>query len=287
LVPGVISTTTKRVVASVSSYYELAKIVPRLNTLRETLAKCQYGPDSGTQQKATKLLTFRDISKLIQASDSELMQGLNDINAFELNGYWRVLSPSFATDIVDLLLTNATINGWSFSDIDETTVLSTMHEYDSKILLHILAMYGTKANAKWQLDLKKLSIFRAKQLLTLGEKGKSGDWRLADFITSWQDSIPEGAPVDIELLRGLAVVVQQGKETMLHYLSAVDLCSIADPKERLQRLFKVQAQWTLNDLLPYLADLAPNSTAVQSIVLKHARAVATATGATFYCVREL
>jgi len=281
-----IANTTNRVVSSLSAYYEMTKVVPRLNTLHHILAKCHYsgGEEGSEQQGDKKFLTFHDISTLVQASDNELIQGLNSINAFELNGFWRVLAPSLIAEIVDSLLTNATIHGWSLSALDEQSVLSSMPEYDHKILLHLLTMYGTRTNTKWQLDLKKLSIFRAKELLLCGESGR--DWRLSDFTTAWQDSVPDGAPTNMELLQGLAVVVQQGKESMMRYLSATELCSVSDPKERFQHIFKVQPQWSMTDLSPYLVDLAPNLSGIQSMVLKHARAIVAPNGTTFYCARE-
>lgn len=283
-----VTNSTKHILASLSSYYELSKVVPRLSYLRDILAKSHY---SGLQDEATKdtkqFLTFHDVSKLVQASDAELMKGLKDIDAFELDGYWRLLAPSFAAEVVDSLLTNATIHGWPFQNLDEQVIISIMDEYDPRILLHVLAMFGNKPSAKWQLDIRKLSVFRAQQLLMLGESRKGGDWRLADFISAWQDSAPEGAPTDVESLKGLAVVVQQGKESMVRSLPAADLRSISDPKGRLQHLFKVQPQWSLADLLPYLGDLAPSTAAAQSLVLKHARAIVTPTGATYYCAREV
>lgn len=160
-----------------------------------------------------------------------------------------------------------------------------MPEYNPQILVHTLAMYGIKVNGTWKMDLSKLSKFRAVQLLMLGENGK--DWRLSDFITAWKDSAPPDAPADMEMLQGVAVVVTQGKESMVRYLSAADLClKASDPKERLRQLFGIQPRWSLTDLLPYLADLAPNQAGIQNILIKYARTITTSSG-TLYCSRDV
>jgi Sister chromatid cohesion protein Dcc1 len=64
--------------------------------------------------------------------------------------------------------------------------------------------------------------------------GTGKDWRLADFTTAWQDAVPEGVPVEVGMLAGIAITVQFGNDTFIRYLPANDVKDIPDPRDRIR-----------------------------------------------------
>jgi len=294
------------VVASITSHYELSKVAPRLHTLKGILeATAYHGTDEEESFDKTKLCTFEELSRQVQASNEELREKLREINAMELNGYWRLLDTDFTTQAIDLILTNAVAKSWSLSKLDSDLLGKEMGDYDPFVLKHILHSIGSCEKGIWNLDLTKISIFRASQLLRelLGDQssstlkqtkqraldvqslGSGKDWRSTDFFAAWQDSVPDGAPVDISLLTGIAISGKIGSETFIRYLPASEVKNIPDPRDRVRLLFKVLPFWKLQELAPYLSDLAKDTTALESLLVKNARPIMQ-DGVRVYCSRE-
>lgn len=181
------------------------------------------------------------------------------------SGHWRLLGTDFVTQCIDLVLTNIVAQGWSMDNVEEAALASEMSDYDPKVLSHILQTVGTNQQGKWELNLTKVSIFRATQLLRdlLGDQstsqkhkaldvsllffsmfilslnklnslGTGKDWKTSDFLSTWQDSVPDGAPVDVGLLKGIAVTVKIGAEDFVRYLPADNVKNMPDPRDRIR-----------------------------------------------------
>ena len=74
---------------TMSTIWELTKIAPNLDRLRQLLSHSMYRgalADAERHQQHDVLYTFSDLQERIQASDAEIRSGLDALHAIELNG---------------------------------------------------------------------------------------------------------------------------------------------------------------------------------------------------------
>lgn len=104
---------------------------------------------------------------------------------------------------------------------------------------------GSGAADLWALDDEKICIHYAKLLLR--DKTK---WKLEDFLEEWAMITPSWMSVDLNMLRGEALVEKVGLESWLHQFS----CSLLPcrPDARFTALFSRRSKWEWEDLEPYL-----------------------------------
>lgn len=97
-----------QVVSIFHTYYEVKLCKPRLKKLRYLLEKCSYkGSELENEVLASnELYTWEMLSAKIQASDSELKNGLKEIGAFELDGITVLNTPYTFTCIAIAILTS-------------------------------------------------------------------------------------------------------------------------------------------------------------------------------------
>jgi len=86
----------------------------------------------------SKLYKLKDLYSLIQASSNEIIQGLLDLHAVEIDGYWRLIDPKFTHEILDLLLTSAIQHDWSVSQISLKNCISALPDYSELVILNTL-----------------------------------------------------------------------------------------------------------------------------------------------------
>lgn len=54
---------------------------------------------------------------VIQASENELLDGLEARAAFQIDGYYRLFDKSYLYHLFDLLVTNATVHSYNFNEM--------------------------------------------------------------------------------------------------------------------------------------------------------------------------
>jgi len=278
-----------QIIGQIGSYHEFTPIPPRLQLLKQLLLEKDYEGPIRDLQKKGNVYTFYQLQCRIQASELELKRALLELNAFELTGFCRILNVHYEADVLDLILTEATTHDWSIQKVPEKEVLQCLNEseYDSCSVLQCLRNFSAhqfephqlEGETYWSLDSKKLAIFKAVQLLI--EK----EWSLQIFLTKWRDCIPDEWEIEPNLimLKGNALVTQDNNNEakILYYpLSALPL----EPQLRIKELFKKQKQWKLDDITPYLLDLATANLSVEQFLLKYARVTQTS-GERLYCTK--
>jgi hypothetical protein len=81
------STRTWTAVESLSGYFELQLVPPRIDRLRKILAERPYwGPDNESDDATYGMHTLDDLIAQTQASRIETLQAIKDMNAFTING---------------------------------------------------------------------------------------------------------------------------------------------------------------------------------------------------------
>jgi len=230
------------IIGSCSYHYELNEINPKLQDLRKLLSEKSYsGPLS--EALPGKVYTFKQLRSSVQASEKELLYYLDEIGAFELSGrfkrlkmlypfrsigilnrtrftlgFWRLLSTQCIEEVMNWLLNESIANSWDFNCLSQSNCINALasdchNRFDSIALVQCLKMYGhpyqeSYSNKEikdvlWALDMKKISIFRAEQLLRNATIEKK-IWNLEEFLSVWRNSLPDSCSsllVDLDLLR--------------------------------------------------------------------------------------
>ncbi|CAN6297087.1 unnamed protein product [Urochloa humidicola] len=255
-----------------SGNIELVRTAPRLDKLRSLLRERPYilDEDLGDSFQHKKgLYTWQDLCKLIQASDGELLEGLNMFSAVEVDGFWRTVDANSVNTILDMILHNSVLHDWPVNAMPENDVLSVMESdgFAHKIVTHCLKRFGTKVEQEggsfWSLDEKRVCIQFAQRALG------SGKMKLSNFMDKWKKSIPLGMSADLQMLEGEVLSEKLGAETWVHAFSVANLP--LTPAERFAALFHERPKWEWKDLQPYIRDLRVPGVSSEGLLIKYTR----------------
>ncbi|CAG7873946.1 unnamed protein product [Brassica rapa] len=254
---------------------ELVEVSPKLDKLKQLLLESPFGPgevdammmDDDGSEKNRVLYTWSDLVNIIQASDEELLKGLESLSAIEIDGYWRVIDESYLDMILRMLLNNCVLNSWSFDDLDKEEVVSSLvaDEFPTKLAGHCLRVFGSevKGTNKWKLEPRLVCLHFARQVL------REEKMRVERFMEEWKKKIPEGMEEKFEMLEGEVLTERIGIETRVYTFSVRSLPST--PAERFAVLFKHRPKWEWKDLEPYLRDLQVPRLSMEGLLLKYTR----------------
>lgn len=275
--------------------YELIPILARTHTLRPLLAKNFYGEqeykkscgmsDEGSLNTATGAChTFEDLGFIIQASDKELLAGLQHIGAIEIDGCWRLLDPVYSAAITDHILDLIPIHEWPLDALPIRQIEENVE--GEKLASRLLARHcllqmcengseEAKGEDTVRLSAKKVSLFRALQLFSL-----KNPYQKDEFVKDWEVRVPLGITPTLDMLKGFALVEDgvlgrsEGalvKTQQIRYFPVESLSHI--PEARFQHLFEVRDAWMLEELTPYVIDLTSATTTLEQLLLKLTRPI--------------
>jgi sister chromatid cohesion protein DCC1 len=154
---------------------ELIQTAPRLDKLRNLLHERPYVLDEDLGdafQHKKGLYTWHDLCELIQASDGEMLDGLNSLSAVE---FWRTVDANSLNTILDMILHNSVLHDWPLNALPENGVLSVMESdgFMPKIVRHRLDIFGMKVDQEaktfWILDEKHICFQFARRALGTGK----------------------------------------------------------------------------------------------------------------------
>ncbi|GJN05081.1 hypothetical protein PR202_ga22682 [Eleusine coracana subsp. coracana] len=251
---------------------ELIQTAPRLDKLRNLLRERPYVLDEdlgdGFQHKKG-LYTWQDLCELVQASDSEMSDGLKSLSAVEIDGFWRTVDANSLNTILDMILHNSVLHDWPLNALPENDVFSVMESdgFMRKIVRHCLNIFGTKVDLEdrsfWSLDERCVCLQFARRALGAGRM------KLGNFMDKWERSIPSGMRADIQMLEGEVLCEKLGAEIWLHAFSVADLP--LTPTERFAALFRERPKWEWKDLQPYIRDLRIPGVSSEGLLIKYTR----------------
>ncbi|XP_065843261.1 sister chromatid cohesion protein DCC1-like isoform X2 [Oscarella lobularis] len=249
-------------------YYELKRCQPRLEKLDRILKDCAYkGPD---EEKAStnKGYLVEELLREVQASEDEVELGLRQRNAFCVNLRWRVLDDGYEERVVMAILGLIDDKQWSYAHLRVSEVYAELAgDYPPFVLKHCLDCYGFQKNEDpdfYSLNELKVCQFYGEYLLKA-----AGKFSYEDFMNSWQQSVPSGMTTDISQLKGLALWDLDAQPPVIWHYAARDLPRNAT--QRFATLFKTKPKWRLEDLEPYISDLASDKQSMNALLLKYAR----------------
>ncbi|KAI9010494.1 sister chromatid cohesion protein Dcc1 [Phycomyces nitens] len=276
------------VVDDLSSSIELIPCLARLQRIDSLLRDTSYaGHQREAELKEKTFYTYTDLLSLVQASEAELRQGLEERNAFELNGYCRVVDQSHLHRLFDVLVSYCILQ-----DIDVKAIplgvakqmiregVSEDEEYltgpvPDQAIIACLRSFATNTNFGLDDDIVCLDEARVCNFLgrfiLLSEKGK--EWLLEDFMEMWKRLTPDVFSPSLDMLKGLCIcnerVAVHQNQIYVSYFPVAELST--DPAQRFASLFAEKKLWSVDEIRPYIEDLASDRKKQESLLLKFTR----------------
>ena len=149
------STTTSDAAASIIKVapgsIELVRTAPRLDKLRSLLRERPYVLDEdlgGGSEHKKGLYTWEDLCVLIQASDSELLDGLNALSAVEMDGFWRTVDISSVNTVLDMILHNSVLHDWPDNGTNFAERAFSRFCLESRIRLELASVAHPQSNGQ-------------------------------------------------------------------------------------------------------------------------------------------
>ncbi|KAF8756959.1 Sister chromatid cohesion protein Dcc1 [Rhizoctonia solani] len=281
-------TNTLVISGEVSEILELVPTVTAFGRSSFIILRAASGTTTSRMKKLTKLrrrrVTLDELRNIVQASDSELEDGLRKARVLNLGGTLRPLPISSLTEILVTLLLTIGSTGLPRppKPIPLVKLIQNIEDefqVNPDVMEHIASWYGT-VNGEgdkrmWEADMKAI----------VGEIGVGILRRAEDaveeieFIERWKEQVGDmfTEHIDIALLDGnyLSTPLPHTKygepsSTLLYYpRSALP----TDAAQRFQTLFLTRPKWKAEDIAIYLEDIAVDKKERDRLMLKYTRQI--------------
>ena len=288
------------VTALVKSHLELSKIKPKLDKLDAMLRVTNVVKDIINAEHGGHELpageTWDSLVEGVQASEQEISQALQDLEAVRIDGGWMGVSQETFSSFVKLVLLTAAEHGWSLDKIPgvEMAMELEKHGVHGQLTLQLLHKISTENQSRvyfedldrkdWRempnppnpYSLNNDAVCRHIGIGLLLEKNPWED--KTEFIEAWKSLLPDYMNPNMGILKGECLesssesIGEHGKKTArecVRKLSANELSR--DPSERFEQLFRVQREWTFAKVEPYICKLTGPGQTVEELLLKYAR----------------
>jgi len=261
--------TGRQVTGTFFTYLELRQCRPRVRRLRQLLAADPY---RGRLEPGLGY-SLHQLEDLVQASAAELTTALDYCHALQLEGQYRALECEYQFHVFSLITKYMEENSWAADRVLRDVTLRTLADLEPRAVLEFtFSRYLQPTGEQLEGTGEQLHMFREEAVARLFAElllRSMGTFNLADFLASWQQSVPEGVTTSLEQLRGLAVVNREVSPEVVVRLSDLDL-----PEEvngRFQALFAVKQLWAPEEMQPYVEDLTSPTLKIGSLLAKHTR----------------
>jgi len=240
-----------------------------------------------------KLYTIRDLRQIIQASDEQLNQGLNQLKALEINGYWRILHPAYIETIFNQILDIIVADDIPYNAISIKHIQDQLLDYPADVVEHCLRMHSLEdsKNKLYKLDETAVCRFRFIQLM-----GEKEPYPHEELMRDWNAKVPYGMNPNVDMLRGYAINDDERYNDPFASSSSSSSSSSSTslpgpppkprgwrytpldflPKastERFDLLFNLRQYWKYDDLVPYTSDLCTPGQNLVQLLLKYCRQI--------------
>merc|ERR1712113_1326341 len=213
--------------SAISCVYELTQQPPKLNKLHQILYQRPYkgmptpaisvdinnDDDEEDEKKENEKrvdvdLSFEGLQLLVQCSDKELLDGLDQINAIRIGNEWRIIDEEYLylcfQDILFCIMEKQ-INFKRFRAIE---ILQNVNNYPSEIINHCIKIHCLNRkedeNGYWAFDEEKVCVFIAKRIL----KENGNKMKENEFMSKWNDALPYGLEPNVAMLSGHCILLK-------------------------------------------------------------------------------
>ncbi|KAM7276881.1 hypothetical protein ACFE04_018747 [Oxalis oulophora] len=265
--------STASVIKVAGGALELIVVSPNIDKLKSLLRENPFNTEDVVEMeeigiRKTGLYTWDDLLDKVQASEDELMAGLQTLSAVEIGGFWRTVDENYMGMILKMLLHNVVLNDWSFCSLDGDEVVKVLESdgFSTILARHCLSMFGSIMDGSrnlWKLDERQVCVHFVREIL------RKGKWKIQNFMAEWKQKIPEGMKPDFAMLDNEVLTEKIGVDIWVRAFSISHLPST--PADRFSVLFKERAKWEWKDLQPYIRDLNVPGLSAESLLLKYTR----------------
>nr|SVE80249.1 EOG090X09TV [Daphnia magna]SVE81447.1 EOG090X09TV [Daphnia magna]SVE82608.1 EOG090X09TV [Daphnia magna] len=257
------------------TYYEMRLTRPKLQSLRNALAKYPYRGKNSEVIKEAVGQSFTELKVMIQASEEEIINQLQEMPAAKVRGKWRLLDVGFLFGWVSYLDSILREKKLSLEEVTLANIENWMGLYDTedinaKCISLFMEVDGNSLRWKPEAVSQLFALYLLPELRAFDSK---------DFFTAWQQSMPVGVMTNEEHLNGVALVDYDSNPSLVKYLPEFELPE--EINERLDILFRNRAKWTLQSITPYVQPLTDNNLNVAALLTKYARS-STINGVKYY-----
>lgn len=181
-------------------YFECREINPRFRKLYDLLLMTRYsGPENEYCIDRNVLFTADQLLDTIQCSRGEFAAGVREFRALEIDGRLRILSLDYEYRTLMLMLALLAENSWPLNGVDRAETLSALEGIAPvSVVQGLFELYAERVETdgeggdRYQYNERMVCRIVAQNILQQGLK-----FHVSDFITSWQDELPEGMKIDV------------------------------------------------------------------------------------------
>lgn len=193
------SIINKDIVNTFFTYYELKPCKPRLSKLSKLLEGTKFqGLELEYKVDKSKLLNYNAILDKVQASRAELDEELRNIQAIEIDGYYRLLDFEYEFRVLSYMLDLIEENSWSLDQVSKEITLESLKDLAPMSILESMFGFYTLESVEdmgiqyYRFQEDKVCRFLARVLLR-----SAGKFNLVEFMQAWSDSVPEGMTTNV------------------------------------------------------------------------------------------
>lgn len=245
-----------------------------------------FGQDFKEDTKQQHLGSIDELVENSACSREECLHEWYSIGGCIVNGYICLLTDSFMSKALHVTLVS--ILGGSLDmqklALHETFQLVTKdidneyNPYTVEVVRTVLNRFGISNDSPvdeggkeegektWSLNMTSIARWYGKQALY--KYARQHSVAIDEFLIKWKSLFPPFFPCDIEIdmLRGM---IYKPSEDSIHYISRTLLPM--EPKERFKTLFKLQTNWLLEDIAPFIEELNTRGLKLDNFIMKYAR----------------
>ncbi|KAG1446173.1 hypothetical protein G6F46_000653 [Rhizopus delemar] len=267
---------------NVSSTIDLQPCLARLGRIDGLLSgTCYEGESNEENTKSKTFYTFEELLSIVQASEKELRKGLEERGVFEYKGYCRTFEKTWLFRLFDSFITNALVHTLDIQNItldiakdcvmEEKEAIGEDEYIPDEIMKAAFSVFAIiRDDNVLKFDEVKICRFLGEWLLSNPRDKK---WRLEEFLQVWKTLGHDIFIPKLEYIDGLFIteerIKMQQKEQHIRYFPASELST--DAAKRFFTLFQAKERWTLEEITPFLMDLAPMEKERESLLFKFAR----------------
>ncbi|RHY66575.1 hypothetical protein DYB37_005652 [Aphanomyces astaci] len=251
---------------------ELKALLMEAPWTKDWCAKSVLSSPAKKKLRASTLYTLNDLMDKLQHSAYEVRQILRQLRAVCIDGFWRLVDPSYSQHVMHEILDTMVQQDWDLSTALSVDSLQVhLDAVTPVILAHTLGGFSqpSATDDAFTLSPTKVAAFQATALFE-----ERNEWPVAAFMEQWGFRVPDGVPIDLSLLRGIAILRGDASSVVYFPQSRLSI----DPKTRFHEMFAFQPKWTLAQLEPYLeyvccpSQLVTGKLTQASLLLKYTRA---------------
>ncbi|XP_071836283.1 sister chromatid cohesion protein DCC1-like [Apostichopus japonicus] len=254
-------------------YYELRTMRPRVQKLQHLLEQNVYAGDlyEDSPSHSGPKFTDNDLLDVVQASQKEIRAELKKLRACCVNGFWRLLDFDYEFEVLSQILSLIDENSWKLDEVPQNEMIETLQNLKPRFILqHVLDCFGEKKSEEAEgittYRMREDSVCRMYAEMLLKHTDK---FNLSEFLQVWQQSVPDGMSTHEDQLKGLALVDRASKPQVVSLFKATSLPE--NERERFNYLFKIKDRWTMDDIYPYIENLAEDKLKIGALLQKYAR----------------